>query len=430
MERKPENRYRNAAELLSAVSHMSIYDKRYKWLVRRQFLTQFLLLILTAGSVCLLFYGKLQMQNEKKDAYNKLLNDISVSVQNQNLEEAEKYLEEAVSIYPDNPQPYYQLGVLLYNEGKYQESIDFLTENIYDNHKIIMNEETAPVDYLVASCYFEMEEYQNALFYYQRAIESAPAEKSYKTDYIITLARTGDIEKAEAVMESIANDKVDSDTLSLLEGEISFAAGNMENAKEALENCILNTGSDYVEFRAYMKLDDVYLALYSDATQYEQRMNLLEKASISVAGKYKVTILEKLVQVYIDYADITDEKKYCQSAISLLCELEDMNYATYTSRMNIAVLYGKCEDYESAINQLKGMAEIYPLNYEIYKRMAFMEAQLQSTYSNDKREYLTFLTYYEKTMELYSGEAGQEDMEIPILEQVYKDLVTNKWLEE
>ena len=78
--------------------------------------------------------------------------------------------------------------------------------------------------------------------------------------------------------------------------------------------------------------------------------------------------------------------------------------------------------------QLDYMLELYPDNYNIFKRKSFVELSIQSKKANLDREYTTFQKYYNQAMTLYKENAGTEDVEMMSLQQLYEDVVANGWL--
>ena len=74
------------------------------------------------------------------------------------------------------------------------------------------------------------------------------------------------------------------------------------------------------------------------------------------------------------------------------------------------------------------MLKEYPNNYNIYKRMAFVELNIQAKKENKDRDYHEFESHYQKAMKLYQEKANGEDVEMLSLQQLYNDVVANGWL--
>lgn len=84
---------------------------------------------------------------------------------------------------------------------------------------------------LLGDAYEEMEDYENAGICYDKAIVLSPLNSSYYRNYAIILARKGDTDEAEKVLEKARENGMDSVAVNYVEGEIYFASGRYEEAK-------------------------------------------------------------------------------------------------------------------------------------------------------------------------------------------------------
>lgn len=66
------------------------------------------------------------------------------------------------------------------------------------------------------------------------------------------------------------------------------------------------------------------------------------------------------------------------------------------------------------------MAEQYPERYEILKRLAYLEADVQQMKDNADRDYSQMQIYYEKAKEMYSEK--EQDMEMDMLDRMMQEL--------
>ena len=66
-------------------------------------------------------------------------------------------------------------------------------------------------------------------------------------------------------------------------------------------------------------------------------------------------------------------------------------------------------------------------DYNIFKRYAFLEIDRQELLANRSRDYAMFEEYYDKAMELYDEESG-EDMEMELLMNIYEQVKAGGWL--
>lgn len=425
----PADRFRSSGEMLKVVRRMGTVDKRYKALSRRQFVTAVLTGALTAASAFAISLGQSTMEQERGVQYRMYVEAMAEGRSEKDYDKVSDNYQKATALLEEEQGVYYEMGMAYYEQRQYEQCLDFLSENVYSNSDIQTDSAFGRFDYIAGSCYFELEDYDASSAYFERAVGRQPEEVSYYRDYVVSLARSGEVDKAEQVLESVRAKGLSADILSLLDGEIALLRGEYEKCWRYLSNCVSGTTDDYIRLRAYTKLDDVCQAMYADAEQCDKRIEVLTEALAILPAEYQVTLIERLAQTYINYSDIAAEYRdyHCGKAIALFGQMEDMGYATFTSRINIAVLYDKMQKYEEAQGQLDAMLAIYPDNYILYKRKAFVELEVQGEKGNADRDYHAFADYYTKASDLYK-ETGKEDMEMLSLQQLYNDVLANGWL--
>lgn len=425
---RPSERFQSASQMLNTIRNMGTVDKRYKALSRRQLLTAILMGVLTIASAVTISIGKSVMIRERRDQYQSYIEEMHAARAEKDYNTVTVDYEKAIQLYEDDQDAYYEMSMAYYDQKQYEQCIDFLSQNVYTNSVIQLDIYYGRFYYITASCYFELEDYNSASSYYGRAIELQPGEISYYRDYVVSLARNGEVDKAERMLQKAVNNGISADVISLLQGEIALLRNEPEECEKYLTDCIESTKDDYIRLRAFTKLDDAYQIMYEDTEQYDVRIELLEKALAGLPEDYQITLMERLAQVYINYSDIENRDDCCERAIALFEQMEERGYATFTSRYNIAVLYEKTGRFGEAQEQLEAMLGIYPDNYVIYKRLAFVELDAQAAKEKSDRDYHDFHGFYEEAFALYQENAAREDMEMLSLQQLYNDVVANGWL--
>ena len=85
--------------------------------------------------------------------------------------------------------------------------------------------------------------------------------------------------------------------------------------------------------------------------------------------------------------------------------------------------------YDLAAQKFNEMLSEYGEDYRTYKRLAFLEIDVQAEKENQARDYNQFLAYYNQAKALYADSVAQSDadMEMQLLEQVYQQLVDGNW---
>lgn len=425
---RQEARFQSSGELLKTVRNLGTVDKRYKALKKKQWIVFVGMLICSVISAGVTSAGKIKMEEEKLIQYQNYISDMRESRELNNYELLKKAFIEATELQPESQDAYYQFAMSLFERKEYEECIVFLSENVYTNSIVSKERGYERFYYVTANCYFERNDYESAIKYYEQALYLRPEEVAYYRDYVVALARNGQIDEAQIALQIAMEKGISSEVISLLNGEIAVLKGEYDSGVGYLLKCITDTSDDYIKLRAYTKLDDAYQKLYAGESQYDIRIESLEEALEILPANYQITLIERLAQVYIDYSDVKEKDINCQKAIDIFQEMEKRGYATFLSRYNVAVLYEKKGEYSNAMEHLIKMLESYVDNYSIYKRMSFVELSIQAEKPNIARNYVKFAEYYEKAMELYQENANTEDVEMLSLQQLYRDVVDNGWL--
>lgn len=432
MEFQPAKRFSTTAEYVKAVSTLAKVDKRYKRLVHRQEFTVIFCILGMAACIILAIFGKERMGAERISAYNNLLaqmeelqGDSSAAA----LEEMEQLYKEATGEFPLLPGAYYQKALYLYNNRAYTEMIEFISGEVLSNAREFSDEETGGFYFLLANGYLETDDLSNAIGYYKTAVKYDPYDSTYYSDYAIALARSGDLEEAEKVLEEAVNMGLANDKVLLAEGEIKGRQGLLEEASVCFEKCISETEDEYVKFRAYIMWAKLYDTEEPTENLLQQKQEILTKAQQEVAEGYKAAVLEQLAQTSIDLGDETGSDSAYLQAVDCLNKIAELGWDTYVTHNNIGILYEKVGQYADAQQEFLNMLTEYGEDYRTYKRLAFLEIDIQAAKENKNRNYEQFLAYYQKAVSLFedSDARADSDMEIQLLNQAYTQLQEGNW---
>ena len=136
-------------------------------------------------------------------------------------------------------------------------------------------------------------------------------------------------------------------------------------------------------------------------------------------GVRSVQLTERLAEALARQGDHS-------AAIGKFQNLISRGYESYQMYENLAILYEENDQFEDAETLLLKMEDMYPNRYETYKRLAYLEADLQSQKANEARNYWKMREYYEKAAELYEKQSA-EDAEMYNLKQIINDLEKGGW---
>ena len=398
MNQDPSKRYRSADELLRALGVLAKSDRKY----RRMRVTQDIVVILlfavfALGGLSAYQGGRMKLTTHSNEVVNE--------------------------------------AYALYESGDYTSAVELLEGDIIEYSWLYDSRSVADAYYIIGSCRLSEKDYAGAVEAFRSAIFTDSATSDYYRDYGIALALSGDADRAsEALLQAEALGLAD-DSMLLLSGEINAARGDFEAAIADFINCLSASDDRMILVRAGIRLDEL-LSELQDASRanYDYRIGLMRDLydRVTTGDKPDATelmLVERLAQLYIDAAEFTGDGSYDESAIELYDIIIDSGYASLTEHIGKAVCLQRLGRYDEARELLLDTAESYPGEYEIYKRLAFLEVDYQYTLDIESRSYVKFAEYYEICMSLYErlGNPGQ-DAEIAILEATYKDAVDKGWI--
>lgn len=398
MSQDPTKRYRSADELLRALGVLAKSDRKY----RRMRVTQDIVVILlfavfALGALATYQGGRMKLVTHSNEV-----------------------VDEAYS---------------LYESGDYTSAVELLEGDIIEYSWLYDSRSIADAYYIIGSCRLSEKDYAGAVEAFRSAIFTDSATSDYYRDYGIALALSGDADRAsEALLQAEALGLAD-DSMLLLSGEINAARGDFEAAIADFINCLSASDDRMILVRAGIRLDELLYELQEPSrANYDYRIGLMRDLyeRVMTGDKPDATelmLVERLAQLYIDAAEFTGDAEYDESAIELYDIIIDSGYASLTEHIGKAVCLQRLGRYDEARELLLDTAESYPDEYEIYKRLAFLEVDYQYTLDIESRSYVKFAEYYEICMSLYErlGNPGQ-DAEIAILEATYKDAVDKGWI--
>ena len=431
LEADPAKRYQSAAELLSDLQNLAKNDRRYRSLLLRQRI-EYGAVAAAAFFFCMVaVFGYIRIGKEKQTEYETLVSKEVQCVTAADYDTCEVYYEKAVKILPDRLDAYYQKAIALNEQRRYGDCIDFLNEKVLSNSEILKNtEEMDGVYSLLGDAYEEMEDYENAASCYEKAITLSPMNSSYYRNYAIILARGGNTEKAEEILEKAKENGMDSVEVNYAEGEIIFASGRYEEARQIFMDCLEQSDDNDLKMRAYLMAASSMEKLDSSAQGKEEIITLLEQAKAVLPKEYNIGVLEKLTQVYSEMGNMEGDSSYYEKAVAVLQQIENQGMEDYDTEYNLSTLYQNLQEYGKAAEVLSGLEENYAENYRTYKGLAFLEVAKQAALEKGSRNYSKFEEYYKKAQELYQAqlENNANDIEMQRLEELYEQAVSNGWL--
>ncbi|MEE1086121.1 MAG: protein kinase [Schaedlerella sp.] len=427
MQINPENRFPSAFVMFQAMQGITKRDERYKKLLKRQRNTRIAIVLMMAGFIVLGGVGIHEMNLERVDKYNELVEQQIKSREDKDYEEEDAAFEEAVSIMPSELETYYQKACTLYQQREYEECIDFIDYDILENEKIDQSQhKMADVYYLKADSHFQLEEYSETIDAYEELMEIGTLVCEHYRDYAIALAYDGSSKKAEAVLEDAIDYGLEEDSIYYAKAEIEKSMGRTDDALLHFEESIERTDNDELKARAYVLCSKIY----EERNSRENEREILLEAEREVPVEYQMLILERLIQADIDIAESRGNDRYREEAIEKLHKVIEQGWDTYETYDNLVILNEKLGNIYEAEEIVWEMAELFGEDYNIYKRLAFLEINRQELLENRDRDYSVFSDYYNRASELYYEQLNNSsnDLEMELLDNVYNQVIAGGWL--
>ena len=420
-ENNPKDRYQSIKEMHNAFQHIHENNSAYISLLYKQkrlkifYLTGFVVSII----LCLASIGVIRQ--DKLNQYFKLVDkQIEYRIEGK-FDEEINIFKEASEMIPSNLQSYYQNAYSLYEQGNYEYCILFIKNQILGNEKIKDGQENEEnVYYLMADSYYQLKEYENSINIYTELMKMKNLDALFYRDYAITLAYNGQIKVANEKLDEAIARGLTEDSIYYAKSEMENALGNLDLAIENMNKALALSNDINLKQHAYIALSNYYRS----KSDLENVKMILEKAHNNLPIEKQIQILESLAQVNIDLANRTSNNTFRYAAIDYLNIVIEQGWDSYQTYDNLVLLYEKSENYTQSLNVLKKMKSIYGEDYNYFKRLAFIEVELQNLNDLEDRNYEVFKEYYRKANSLYKG---QDDQEMSVLKTVYDRVIQGGW---
>lgn len=430
LETEPDRRFQDASEMLRAVKNMHKYDKKYKAMLIRQELTLIVLILMVGVSVFLMLTGRQKMNLERLENYEDMIGNL-ILARESGLDEFDSLYDQACNYMPQRTDAHYQKAILLAEKEQYEQDIDFINRYLLNSPDFMVQSYAADTYYLMGNCYFELEDYKEAVVYYQAAVNLNAQVSQYYGDYAISLVYCGRIDQAQEVLRQGRERGMGTDYILLVTAEIEVAKEQYDDAVMHFQECIQTTKNEDMKLRAYVLCDKALRKKGNTEEVLLASVNLLHQAQTEISLSNQLLILERLAQVYIDLGTIKEDSAYNDKALEVFDQIVQYGWDNYTTHINRAILYEKQGDFEQAKEILQQLEQQDRNNYVTYKRLAILEMDIQGNLPVEERSYSRFVSYYHSAVELYEKtEKNKNDVEIQWLEKAYTQVEAGGWLEE
>lgn len=420
MQLNPSERFASAAILADAVRNIHKHDTRWKVSRSKMIAAAVILPLAFALSAATALFGNSVMAQEKEERYYTAVYEIEKSA------DPQRAYDSALNIFWDRIDPYLAMAKRLWNDGEMDACRAYIEQNLgkIAEFQAISEAERSFGDiyFILGNCYYYQSgepDYNRARGNFEIAVQFVKDNPVYFRDYAISLARTGDILKAEQVLEKAQSFNLEADSLNLLNGEINFAKREYNTALDSFDKVISLTDDDYLRYRAYHTSDEIYKLL----GQPENSAALLVDALNRIPLDRVPEMTERLADAYVKSGDF-------KSAIALFEQLSESGAPQFHIMQGLAILLQNSGEFNRAVSVLNQMSDIFPNDFRVPMRQAYLEADRQAKIKNENRDYTLTKQYYDSAVKLYNENVrpGESDPEMQQLDLLIEQLRNNKWI--
>ena len=391
----PEQRYKSAADMLSDIQNIRTRDKDFRRLKRTQRIYYGVSALLLISGVAGIFYGWRTVTGEE------FLKAYQVFAQSASGDDHAEIIKE---------------GMELLNNKKYQ----LVSENF--------DKEVSDIFYIIANCYFEEKQYQEAGNYYQKAIDLTSDNSNYYRDYAISEARLKDTKKAEEILKKAEKQGMETDGISLVRAEIALSEKEYDTAEEFFRQSIDASDDDYLKVRAYL----LYARSLRESGDIEKEIQVLEEAQDNITEADKIPVVRALGSAYIRQSNLSKDDVCEKKAMHCYETIDKAGESSLNDSLNLAFLYQRQKEFKEGKDILFKLKKEFPDEYRVYMRLAFLCCTEEGEKENDKRDYSDAEQYYKTAEGLYQQKInnGADDAEMKKLEDTMEQLYEKGWLEK
>lgn len=418
----PADRYSSAEEMKIALQSM---EKANQKLVSWQKKAKIQRIIAYSGlCICIILFGFsfFLMKIEKQNRYNALVDEMVQERLNQNYEEVDSLFSKARKIYPNQLSAYLEKAQALYDQRKYVECADFITQSILGDKSLNKKQGIETAYYFLAESLANQGKYDEAIKTYEDLFELEDLQPTFYRDYAIALANTQQFQKAELILEEAQEKGIDNASLRYANAEIAYAQDQPSKAISLMEQVAKETSDESLKMHAMLKIAEWDM----EAKDYVGAQKVLQEAKNELSEEYQPLILKNWVETNNKLANSTNNSNYRDEAIRALEEMISNGWATYPDYNNLVVYYQKQGNLEEAQAALIMMEDRFGSDYVTAKRHAWLEIDKQEREIESERDYTEFENWYQQAKDQYME--GQDDPEMPVLESMYEDIKRGGWL--
>lgn len=390
----PDKRYKNVAEMIEAINGTdALKSKRH----RSKAVGAAVTVVCLAAAVGLgtFIKGRLESDFDSLNTqYDELIVSADAAIMNGDSDTAGSLISSALELIPERPEAYYEELMLLYKNRDYNGCDALLTKEIKDLIHDSEFDNKSNFYYIAARSFFELNKYEEATDYFERALKASPERTDCYRDLAVSYANKKDLAKAEEKLTEAENKGVANNQVLLARGEVAEIQGENEAALEKLFEAIdITDGSgdedDYVVQRAICDILDI---CYGNEEMFLLYSDSIEKSLSNryIPPYYQGAIYARTAEVFMRYGELETASEYFEKAD----KLSELDFNRSISFISCLRHLQNCERALEILQKLEGKYTDKVEYFLVPMYFSYVYADMNNI-DKMKEYYDTALKYYE-----------------------------------
>ena len=427
----PNERYADGIALNEALRNIAKLRGEYREFTKREKRRRLLSGLLIGFGAAMIASGFYAVHTSTVREYDGIVSEARAYSDSGAYPEALDALEDAMEVFPDRIDAYVEKARVQYTCGDFDEAIRTVDETA-NNKKIKKRRSDAylwgDLYYISGEAYLEKEDSANANVAFKKAIREDSGSSLYYRERAIALARGGNPNEAENVLEEAQEMNLAPDSVHYAEAEIARARGEDEKAIGLCQDVLDSSSNEEIASRSVLMVSGIY----GEKGEYDKKIEFLNRyvENDRFGIEMQMRLSHELANAWIlkgnAVANDADALADCsQHALYELLKIYDYHNSAGTIHdlETISKLYQNVGNLDKSREFADQMVSDYPESYAGYKRKAFVLLYIEAGKAENLRSYAEFKVNYEKAEELYSKEKNQSDPEMEMLEKEHDKLV-------
>lgn len=407
----PADRYQSAGELLASLNDINALNKRLKNTRSKTVLRNVITGIIVIAVVNAGIYAFYKYRNMSDTAYMQLVGEGTAYLNEGKLLQSENVLQQAVLKNPDKPDAYKQLFRVAAAQGKYQYILDEI-EKLEKNKKIKFDDELL---YIKADSFFNLSLYQNAIEIYYEVININPSHTYAKKDLCVALARNGDLEDANTVLDELKAGDPNDGYLNYISAEIDLAQDNIEAALIDIDKAL--AADDKIEQYYLFKAD-----LYQKTDNIEREIEVLDDARKMLEPFNGARLLERMGDTcQRAVSDQKADQDYIQKSIECYNSSIEAGNITPEIYTKAGRAYRVSGDFAKAEEQFQKALELDNQFGYAYLQLGYLAVERENNKQSKLKDYSKAIQYLEEGIRYTEPDSAEMNQASEVLSRLKEE---------